>query len=126
MNKFTITILISFFLFACNLIEEKEIGRIESPDGKVVAVMIESDGGATTSYGYSIYIIPKGGSIEKKNKPVFLSDHTRRLRFNWDGPKRLKILYAEARIFRFTNFWQHRDVDNFKYEVKIMETEQNL
>jgi len=100
--------------------------RIESPGGKVEAVLIQSNGGATTSYGYSIFIVPKGGSIDKKANPVFLSDKTRGLRFNWSGPKKLEIYYAEARIFRFKNFWQHREVDNFKYEVKITEKEQPL
>jgi hypothetical protein len=36
--------------------EKTEIVRIPSPDGKVTAILYETNGGATTSFGYRVYL----------------------------------------------------------------------
>jgi hypothetical protein len=37
-----------------------EVSRVVSPNGKVDAVMCETNGGATTSFGYDIYVVEHG------------------------------------------------------------------
>ena len=37
----------------------------------------------------------------------------------WSKPRKLEIRYDQARIFSFVNFWQSKDVDNFKYVVEV-------
>lgn len=37
-----------------------EVARVVSPSGKVDAVLFETNGGATTSFGYDIYIVEHG------------------------------------------------------------------
>jgi len=39
---------------------EREIDRVVSTDGKTDAVMIETNGGATTDFGYLIYVVDHG------------------------------------------------------------------
>lgn len=45
---------------------QEEIKRIQSPDGLVDAVVVETNGGATTSFGYKVYIVPKGLEFSEK------------------------------------------------------------
>jgi hypothetical protein len=40
-----------------------EIVRVTSPNGKYDAVLFESNGGATTSVSYNVYITEKGEGI---------------------------------------------------------------
>jgi hypothetical protein len=47
-----------------------EVARATNPSGKVDAVLVEMHGGATTSFGYSIYIVPKGKSVSQWDSQV--------------------------------------------------------
>ena len=99
-------------------VSREEINRITSPDGKVDAILVETDAGATTSYGYNVYIVPKGGNFEV-GYAAFIADHIKNLEIEWIKPKLLNISYDEARIFKFANIWQSRDADNFGYVVEL-------
>ena len=126
-----------FSLLSCNKFDpcqEKEIYRKTSQDGVVDAVLVERDCGATTSVSSMIYIVKKGDTIKKQNilslfrktqNLVFVAEHARDLEVIWTKPKLLSISYAEARIFSYTNFWNSRDVENFKYKVDIQEILKN-
>jgi hypothetical protein len=76
--------------------------------------------GATTAYSYKVYITPKGVSTEKIN-PIFIADKLDGEIIEWSSSKHLRIKYRQARIFKFTNYWDSRDVDNFNYVVTIRE-----
>jgi hypothetical protein len=101
-----------------------EINRYTSPDSRVDAVIVTSDAGATTSIGHHIFIVPKGESPKDMKFSILTANHVVGLKVYWQQAKNLKITYQAARIFKFTNFWQSREIDNFQYEVKITETEQ--
>ena len=101
-----------------------EINRYTSPDSRVDAVIVTSDAGATTSVGYHIFIVAKGDHPKDLKFSIFSADHVVGLKVFWQQSRHLKVTYQAARIFKFTNFWQSKDVDNFQYEVKIAETEQ--
>jgi hypothetical protein len=45
---------------------KNEISRVKSPDNRLDAVMIRTNGGATTPYGYFLYIVPSGTEIKNK------------------------------------------------------------
>lgn len=123
MRSLLLVAIFILFFFGCHVIDEQEIERIESPDGKVDAVLIVKNGGATTSLTYEVFIVPRGGVVRKKSLPVFIADKVINLRAKWLRAKLIEISYTDARIFKYKNFWQHRDVEQFKYEVKIIETE---
>jgi hypothetical protein len=101
-----------------------EVSRYTSPDSLVDAIIVTSNAGTTTSVGYHIFIVPKGSHPKELKFAIFSADHVTDLQVFWQQPKYLKLTYRNARIFKFTNFWQSKYIDNFQYEVKITETEQ--
>ena len=118
-------IVISSIIFGCGpQLGDKsytEIKRITSPDSLVDAVICETNGGATTSYGYLVFIVPKGQQYSKEwmMKWVFNADHIDSLSMKWKENKYLEISYKQARIFEFTNFWQSKEIKNYSYVVEI-------
>ena len=40
---------------------EDEVARVASPDGKLEAVLVETNGGATTSFGYEVHVVERAG-----------------------------------------------------------------
>ena len=99
---------------------EEEVARHTSLDKIVDTVVIQKNCGATTSTNDLIFIVPHGESVEDYS-PVFIADHVEDLEVNWVDNKQLEIRYREARIFNYTNFWHSKDIDSFKYQVKIYE-----
>ena len=103
----------------------EEIGRVKSPDGVVDAVLVRSNGGATTSFGYSVFLVPvgtrfdQGAPVFQPDYALFVADHQVDLELVWKEPKFLEIRYAKARIFQFSNFWHSREVHNFAYTVEV-------
>jgi len=106
-------------LTACSC-EDTEIQRVKSPDGKVEAVNVQSNCGATTAYSEQVYIVPMGGKFPTEGKfAQFIADHTDGLEIVWREQKVLEVRYNKARIFKFSNFWESKDVENFEYVVEI-------
>lgn len=127
MKKFLIIIMlvivtiIMIMIFQLNLLPfniKDEISRIESPDGKVEAILVQNNGGATTSESYHLYLVPKGSKFKNKQE-LFIADHVQNLKIKWLKEKQLQISYDEARIFHFSNFWQSKKVENLKYIVGL-------
>jgi hypothetical protein len=53
-------LLITLTVFAgCGLVSRHEVVRVLSPDGRIVAVLVETNGGATTSFGYEVRVLGK-------------------------------------------------------------------
>ena len=48
-------------LAGCGLVSRDEVARVASPYGGVEAVLIETNGGATTSFGYGYTSFRKAG-----------------------------------------------------------------
>jgi hypothetical protein len=101
--------------------EYKEISRIKSPDSLVEAVIVTGDAGATTSMRTWVYLVPTNGTIDvgDDDKALFIADHLKNFKVVWNEPKLLEIRYEEARIFKFKNYWQSREVQNFHYIVEL-------
>lgn len=113
-----VVVLVIYQLTKLFSITEKEINRFISPDGKVETILIEKDGGATTSFAYNIYIVPKDGKYQK-GKEIFIADNIQNIRIEWIKDKLLQISFDKARIFHFSNFWQSKEVKNYMYIVEI-------
>ena len=56
-----------------------EVGRQPSPSRRLDAVVIETNGGATTSFGYEVHVVQKGQPAKKeaKSEVAFLYGATR-------------------------------------------------
>jgi len=99
-------------------IEKTEAMRITSPDSIVDVVVMEVSAGATTGTAFKAYIVPVGLAA-KEGTEIFVADQVVGLNLVWTKAKSLDIGYESARIFAFTNFWQSRDVEKFKYVIEI-------
>lgn len=42
-----------------------EVARVRSPDGSRDAVLIERNGGATTSFGYEVFVVPHAAPVRE-------------------------------------------------------------
>ena len=79
-----------------------EVARAKSPDGLVDAVLVETNAGATTSFGYEIHIVPSGGSPSASSEIAFLygavrSQEAYGANLRWGSPTSLAIEYLSAR-----------------------------
>ncbi len=118
---FYYSILMALCFCGCSQCTYEEIDRVTSPDSKVDAVHIRGNCGATTSFTDHVFLVPKG---EKTPDPAddfqcLLADHTSGLKLIWTDAKVLDIIYREARIYRFTNFWHTEKLDNYSHIVEI-------
>jgi len=128
-NKFCLSLyflFFSFYIFGCNAIPFSEVSsteyyRVKSPDGKVDAVLMESNGGATTSFSYNLFFLPTGASSKELSldRSRLIADKVENLRITWIENKILQIDCKSARIFRFSNFWQSKEIQDYKYIVEI-------
>ena len=118
-NSYHLLFVISLCLISCgNFVEREEILRIKSPDSVVDAVLVRTNAGATTSYGYMFYIVPTGKEPKEGNE-VLKADNLVNVTLNWKEPRFLEISYEKGRIFSFTNFWHSKEVQNFEYIVEL-------
>jgi hypothetical protein len=124
----TILYFISHFFFSCNNINVagddfslKELKRIISSDKKVEAVLVETNGGATSSLDNLVFIVIPGKKITQADTKysVFNADHYQNVDIKWEKNNELLISYSKARIFNYTNFWQTQEIDNWNYVVEI-------
>ena len=128
-NKFCLSLyflFISFYIFGCNAIPFSEVSsteyyRVKSPDGEVDAVLMKNNGGATTSFSYTLFLLPKGTRSKKLSLDYsqLIADKAEDLKITWIENKILQINCKSARIFRFSNFWQSKEIQDYRYIVEI-------
>jgi len=69
------TLIVALLVGACAC--SHEVSRVPSPSGKAAAVLVETNGGATTSFGYEVYVLPEGASWRWADRAAFLYGTTR-------------------------------------------------
>lgn len=78
-----------------------EVARATAPDGTVDAVLLETNGGATTSFGYEIHVVPHGA--ERSANPVatlygaIRSERAYGANLDWESPSSLAVRYLSAK-----------------------------
>ncbi|HEX6976061.1 MAG TPA: hypothetical protein VF147_16755 [Vicinamibacterales bacterium] len=87
-------------LIGCGLVSKDEVARVASPDGRVEGVVIETNGGATTSFGYEVHVVPKGQRAD--DEVAFLygavrNEHAYGVNLRWVTDSELVIEYLSAR-----------------------------
>lgn len=93
---------LAIYLLGKVLVSEDEVARVNSPSGNVDAILIETNGGATTSFGYEIYVVPTGSSTKFKREVASLygavrSEQAYGVNLVWEEPSVLVGEYLEAR-----------------------------
>jgi hypothetical protein len=117
-------------VFQILFVEYKEVLRRQSPDGKVDAVLMQGNAGATESYFYYLYVVPAGCKISgndvpmKRYETVFNATGLEEKNVVWLKNKILEVKYYKARISAYRNFIAPLPEDT-RYEVEIRETPLN-
>lgn len=115
-----------FHFIGKGLISEVETHRMVSPNGKIDAVIIEADGGATTSVIQRLYILKRGD--QPSGKPVAFIDgavinnkETNSTKYGvmikWKSPNELLVQYSDAR----NSGMDHStiEIDNEKIHIEL-------
>lgn len=93
----------TLMLTSCNLLGEvsrDEVAAVTSPDGATRAVLFETNGGATTAFGYEIELQPTQGSNEVvvagKLYGASRSGCSWGVNLHWLSPTELAVEFMEA------------------------------
>jgi hypothetical protein len=78
-----------------------EVSRVSSSAGDLDAVLIETNGGATTSFGYLVYVVPHGARPSQGAEGAMLygavrNDQAYGANLKWEGSQ-LTVEYRDAR-----------------------------
>ncbi len=81
---------------------QDEVSRVISPSGAVEAVLVETNGGATTSFGYEVYVVEAQKRYNPEGQVATLygairSNSAYGVNLVWDGDEHLTIQYLEAK-----------------------------
>lgn len=78
-----------------------EVARVVSPSGNIDAVLFETNGGATTSFGYEVYIVEHGaqpsGSPAVSLYGAVRNQHAYGANLSWASSDSLSVEYLSAK-----------------------------
>jgi hypothetical protein len=86
-----------------------EVARVSHPQANVDAVLVETNGGATTSFGYEVFVLPRGKCPERSGNPVAYlygagrNEHAYGVNLRWDSSDTLSVEYLDARHINWVN-----------------------
>ena len=88
-------------IVASCIVSQEEVSRVPCPDGRVEAVLIETDGGATTSFGYRILVEKKGQWFSGEQVAWLYgagrNENAYGVNLKWNSDTELFIEYLDAR-----------------------------
>jgi hypothetical protein len=87
-------------LTGCGLVPRDEVARMPSPDGRVEAVLMETNGGATTSFGYEVHVVEKGRPASDQVARLYgavRNENAYGANLKWISDNELVVEYLEAR-----------------------------
>jgi len=78
-----------------------EVARVASPDGKLEAVLVETNGGATTSFGYGVHVVERAGKPDD-SAAAFLygavrSESAYGANLRWEKSDRVTVEFLNAK-----------------------------
>ena len=101
------------------MVTRDEVARVSSPDGRVDAIVIESNGGATTDFAYDVQLVVQGGHGGEHVAWFYgavRSDHAYGVNVRWVNDGELSIEYLRATEGRLNKSVVHvagRDIGIF-------------
>ena len=87
----------------CSLFHsEDEVARVAAPSGDVEAVIVETNGGATTSFGYGVYVVERRDRPGSSNEVAGFygaqrSESAYGVNLRWTSNDTLAIEYLDAK-----------------------------
>jgi len=115
--NFLLIISCVFRFSGCDAIKTEKM-RLRSPDSRFEAVMIETDGNATVSVTFNLYIVPVGNAVKDEDRVLFAKSFSG-YKIRWVNSKFLEIEYKTGRIYHFQNIWRLIKKDEFPYEIEL-------
>jgi hypothetical protein len=73
---------------------------VPSPDGHIDALLMETNGGATTSFGYEVHVVERGRPAKDQVVRLYGASRNQNAygaNLKWTGENELVIEYLEAR-----------------------------
>jgi hypothetical protein len=79
-----------------------EVARLAAPSGDVEGVVVETNGGATTSFGYEVHVVERGAGPGRLSQVAFLygagrNDEAYGVNLRWESNDVLLVEYLDAR-----------------------------
>jgi hypothetical protein len=101
MIRFSPALLLVGACLSCS-VSRDEVSRVGSPSGRVDAILVESNGGATTPFVYFVYVVPRGAAAPERGEVARLIAATRNdqawgANLRWAGQEQLLVEYRDAR-----------------------------
>ena len=83
-----------------------EVARVRGPSDGLDAVLLEVNGGATTSFGYRVYVVPAEAQPTDDFEVAVLDGAARNdsaygANLRWVGPQELRVEYQSGRVHRY-------------------------
>jgi hypothetical protein len=75
-------------------VQENEVTRLNSSDGRIDAVIISRNAGAMSSMQYYLYVVPRRQKPDDKDSIVFGGEKLKDLKISWAGDRKLFIQYT--------------------------------
>ena len=99
-----VAVLLLFFVLSYSdfgALSKEEVARVASPNGQFDAILLETNGGATTSFGYEVYVSEQGKQPSGE-PPLFLYGAIRNqnaygANLRWASDNLLVIEYFKAK-----------------------------
>ena len=116
--------IIYYILFHLQIFPAKQvvISRLNSPDGKLDAVYIQSGAGAMSSGNYLVYIVSKGYDPKEKYNAVFWGKRTHNLAISWRSARELNIQFSKSDIRHFQSYFYPFPKDtSYKIEIRYIQ-----
>lgn len=103
---------------SCSGPEGTVLGKATSPNRLVDAFLVARKAGATVPTPIELYLVPHGQDW-KRETAVLRGDKFEGLTMAWSQQRLLEIRYRKGRIFKFTNFWNSAEIQQFQFTVEL-------
>ena len=84
-------------------VTQDEVGRVPNQTGTIDAVLFETNGGATTSFGYRVFVVPRGKQVDPAVDSAVVglyaavrSDSAYGVNLRWASANELGVEYLSA------------------------------
>ena len=103
-------------------VSRDEVARATSPDGQIDAVLVETNGGATTDFGYDVFLTIHRRSADRGMRVASLygairSDSAYGANLHWTAPEVLLIEYDSVRGVPWVD--SQPDFDKTRFQVRL-------
>jgi hypothetical protein len=100
-NKFlSVAVMLAAICIGCKSSESHEVANVASPNGALKAVVTESNGGATTSFGYDVNVGLNRNDESKRVATLYGATRNANaygVNLHWTGDDTLQIEYFKAK-----------------------------